>query len=213
MAPVNRMWRALYVTRHVRIFKKVIGDTLKIPSHKIVWSEPLERYGIDSVNIIGFTTALRKDLGDIDSTLFFEYQTVDALVEYFIVSQSDVLGALLGDEHRLQVPGGQSPEIVVAALSVESLLWLNRPLPFSIKMTGCSFRTRTRPLIRWAIVGIAGRYPQAETLSEFWDVLQKGKNCITEIPKETSVVEVISILTREVALNLYEVGRFPERHR
>ncbi len=35
-----------------------------------------------------------------------------------------------------------------------------------------------------AIVGIAGRFPQAYDLDAFWDNLQAGKDCITEIPPE-----------------------------
>src|SRR5205085_10499230 len=35
-----------------------------------------------------------------------------------------------------------------------------------------------------AIVGLAGRYPQAKTLKDFWRNLQDGRDCITEIPAE-----------------------------
>lgn len=35
-----------------------------------------------------------------------------------------------------------------------------------------------------AIVGLAGRYPQAENLREFWENLRQGRDCITEIPPE-----------------------------
>ncbi|MBA3720786.1 MAG: SDR family NAD(P)-dependent oxidoreductase [Parachlamydiaceae bacterium] len=35
-----------------------------------------------------------------------------------------------------------------------------------------------------AIVGIAGRYPGAENLSDFWNNLVTSKNCITEVSKE-----------------------------
>jgi acyl transferase domain-containing protein len=35
-----------------------------------------------------------------------------------------------------------------------------------------------------AVIGLAGRYPQAENMREFWEVLKNAKNCITEIPKD-----------------------------
>lgn len=35
-----------------------------------------------------------------------------------------------------------------------------------------------------AIIGIAGRYPKADNLEEFWNNLCAGKDCITEIPLE-----------------------------
>src|SRR5206468_3612064 len=35
-----------------------------------------------------------------------------------------------------------------------------------------------------AIVGLSGRYPQANTLAQFWRNLQQGEDCISEIPLE-----------------------------
>ncbi|GDY59742.1 hypothetical protein SVIO_103650 [Streptomyces violaceusniger] len=35
-----------------------------------------------------------------------------------------------------------------------------------------------------AIVGLAGRYPQASDVNQFWDVLRNGRDCVTEIPEE-----------------------------
>src|SRR5262249_52449795 len=35
-----------------------------------------------------------------------------------------------------------------------------------------------------AIIGVAGRYPQARDLQAFWENLRTGRDCITEIPPE-----------------------------
>lgn len=35
-----------------------------------------------------------------------------------------------------------------------------------------------------AVVGMAGRYPKAKTLQEFWDNLRQGRDCIDELPQE-----------------------------
>ena len=35
-----------------------------------------------------------------------------------------------------------------------------------------------------AIIGMSGRFPQAETLVDYWENLKAGKCCITEIPEE-----------------------------
>src|SRR3546814_17665974 len=35
-----------------------------------------------------------------------------------------------------------------------------------------------------AIIGISGRYPQAETLDAFWENLPSGRDCIREIPED-----------------------------
>ncbi|MEE1940370.1 SDR family NAD(P)-dependent oxidoreductase [Streptomyces sp. TRM 70361] len=35
-----------------------------------------------------------------------------------------------------------------------------------------------------AIVGVAGRYPGARTLDEFWEVLRTGRDCLSDVPAE-----------------------------
>jgi len=35
-----------------------------------------------------------------------------------------------------------------------------------------------------AIIGVAGRYPCAENLAEFWENLKAGRDCISELPRE-----------------------------
>ncbi|WP_418133246.1 beta-ketoacyl synthase N-terminal-like domain-containing protein [Variovorax sp. NFACC26] len=35
-----------------------------------------------------------------------------------------------------------------------------------------------------AIIGLSGRYPQANSLEEFWHNLAHGVDCVTEVPAE-----------------------------
>lgn len=52
---------------------------------------------------------------------------------------------------------------------------------------------------RLAVIGVAGRYPQAENLEEFWENLQAGRDCITAIPKarwEKTFDEPIKVLDK-----------------
>ncbi|HXH38509.1 MAG TPA: type I polyketide synthase [Thermoanaerobaculia bacterium] len=41
-----------------------------------------------------------------------------------------------------------------------------------------------RPLQPIAIVGMAGQFPQARNVDEFWQNLAQGRNCITEVPRQ-----------------------------
>jgi len=96
--------------------RNIIGETLKIPSHKIDASASLDKYGIDSILSVQVTNILRKVLDNISSTLFFEYQTINELVEHFIKTQKDSLIALVGEEDRTfeksDAPGGERADSV-----------------------------------------------------------------------------------------------------
>ncbi len=75
---------------------------MKIPAGKIESSEPLEKYGIDSIVVVQLTNTLRKEFDHVSSTLFFEYQTIDALVEHFIKTKTEALMKLTGLDRQVQ---------------------------------------------------------------------------------------------------------------
>ncbi|MGY3837443.1 SDR family NAD(P)-dependent oxidoreductase [Bacillus atrophaeus] len=165
--------------------KKLIGETLKIPAGKIDSSEPLEKYGIDSIVVVQLTNTLRKVLDHVSSTLFFEYQTIDALVAHLIKTKKEALIKLTGLDHQMQNdkrvakplqdgPSQESPQTFRKSRRYRKLGSQKEQEEPSQAMTSRDV----------AIIGISGRYPQAETVADFWNNLKEGKNCIEEIPKE-----------------------------
>ena len=173
----------LLLEKGTAYFKKLIGETLKIPGHKIDSSAPLETYGIDSILVVQLNNALRKAFGDISSTLFFEYQTIDALVEHFVKTQKDSLAALVGLEEREpdeETPGADElPALPVSPALRRSRRFLRLPEP---DIAGS--RPQPSMVQDIAIIGLAGRYPGAGNVNEFWRNLKEGRDCITEIPQD-----------------------------
>jgi acyl transferase domain-containing protein/ubiquinone/menaquinone biosynthesis C-methylase UbiE len=167
--------------------KKLVAETLQIPHHKIDSSEPLEKYGIDSILVVQLTNAMSKVFDNISSTLFFKYQTIDALVGHFLETQEDELIALVGLEDQeldKEIPGDE--KILVESPSVRPGLTFGKSGHFhqfrdpEIEGLGAQ-PSRVQDV---AIIGLSGRYPQANHVNEFWNNLKEGRNCITEIPKD-----------------------------
>lgn len=84
--------------KSVTYLKELVSDTLKIPVNKIDETEALEEYGIDSILVVQLTNALREVFGEISSTLFFEYQTLGELADYFVKAHKDALQKAIGFE-------------------------------------------------------------------------------------------------------------------
>jgi polyketide synthase PksN len=187
-SPVKRGGRVtedLIREKSTAYIKKLVAETLKIPGHKIDSSEPLEKYGIDSILVVQLTNALSKVLKNISSTLFFEYQTVDALVGYFIKTQKDSLQALVGLEEGAPAEAVSVDEEIparpVSAHPGPSLRKARRFVHIRDTEKSETDPSRVQDI---AIIGLSGCYPQADNVNEFWINLKEGKNCITEIPQE-----------------------------
>ena len=162
--------------------KRLLGEVIKLPVGQIDANELLESYGIDSIMVTQLNQKLETIFGEISKTLFFEYQTVAALADYFIADYPEECMVWAGLE-----PPASSPS--EAPLTAET--WdRDLPVPTSVKPRN---RDKGRFILQTAnnrhqepiaIIGFSGRYPQADTLDKYWEILKAGKDCITEIPQD-----------------------------
>lgn len=149
--------------------KKLVADTLKLAPQRIDASRPLEDYGIDSILVVQLTELLRRHFDHISSTLFFEVQTIDALVEHLLETQQPALVRLL------DFTAPQSQQVAASPRQVAQAR-----LP-RIAATAPAPNSGIRDV---AVIGLSGRYPEAEDMQQFWQNLKASKNCITEIPQD-----------------------------
>jgi amino acid adenylation domain-containing protein len=159
--------------RTIRHLIHLLSATLKLPPHKIDADAALEAYGIDSVMVLDLTLKLEKSFGPLPKTLFFEYQNMGALAGYFLQTHRQRLVELLGDQTVAATPAVVArPGGHARAVSV-----VRQPSRFGSRAVDHSPG-------EIAIIGVAGRYPQAANLDEFWANLSQGRDSITEIPVE-----------------------------
>ena len=56
---------------------------MKLQPNKVGIDVPMEEYGIDSIMAMQLTNELENVFGSLPKTLFFEYQTIGELSNYF----------------------------------------------------------------------------------------------------------------------------------
>lgn len=144
--------------------KNVFAEILKIKVEKIDETEYLDVYGLDSIVIMSLTRRLEKDFGELPKTIFFEYETVEEVADYFKKNYKETLYQLLTGTDKTSI----TPALVTKKETVEVTI------PENTEYKSDDI----------AIIGIDGRYPQADSLGAFWDNLKKGKDSITEIPRD-----------------------------
>ena len=154
-----------------QLLKAHVAEALKLEPGDIDTERPLSDYGMDSILVVQLADSLSVIFGEVSSTLLFEFPTVAALTEYFLEDHSDTLNTHFADA----VPVAPAPSLE----------------PDTQKVTRRRRRVRqafqqeseqAQPKVEVAIVGLAGRYPQAPNVSAYWDNLKAGKHCIEEVP-------------------------------
>ena len=159
--------------------RRELSEQLKLPSNKIDPQAALEKYGIDSILAMKLTNQLEKTFGSLPKTLFFEYQTISELSEYFTQSHSARLATLfpaMGNGYHQLKPVDTQPEMRPRAHARRDS---GRRVGRLRSTPGSA--TDTDPI---AIIGLSGRYPEAVDIEAYWRNLREGKDCIIEVPKE-----------------------------
>jgi len=137
-----------------------LADVLGMPPSDIGPEQVVDRYGVDSVLAMQMIEMLERDLGSLPQTLLFEYPSMAALATALLASHGPVLTTLLADKDPAPV--------VLAASRMDKAVVVASPSPAVVDDI--------------AVIAVAGRYPGAETIEEFWALLQAGRDCVTEIP-------------------------------
>ncbi|MBU9646471.1 SDR family NAD(P)-dependent oxidoreductase, partial [Burkholderia gladioli] len=176
--------------------RELVGRTLKLPPQRIDVAEPFERYGIDSILVVQLTDAIKDSFPGITSTVFFEYRTIIGLVDHLLATRRDALCRLTGfraetSAAALAVPAALSAAAVPPAVQARPVAVARGRRRSRRAAMPATATTETQAPGREAprregiaIIGLAGRYPQAPDLNAYWENLREGRDCVTEIPAE-----------------------------
>lgn len=172
-------------------FKGVLSEALKIPVEKLDSTEQLEKYGLDSIVIMQLTRHLEKNFKSVKNSLFFECQTIDELADYFMKHELESICRVTN--YTGKEGAGKQPGIVKNSIqpACRSFLEDTRNRFDKGKERGVSGKKEAEELKEIkadkediAVIGLAGRYPKAKDIHQFWENLKEGRDCITGIPKE-----------------------------
>ncbi|MFB6888404.1 amino acid adenylation domain-containing protein [Kitasatospora sp. NPDC056327] len=148
----------------------VYAEISGVPLDRLDPHTPLDHYGISSAQIVRLSARLSADLGaEVPSTLFFAHRD--------LAGAAGALAALRrasGAERR--APDLPAPDLPAPGLPAAGRPDVDGPRPVPGTATDAPGDGRI------AVVGIAGRYPQAQDLDEFWEHLLAGRDLVTELP-------------------------------
>ncbi|MDB6041102.1 MAG: baeL, partial [Verrucomicrobiales bacterium] len=142
----------------------IVAALLKKEASDVADDEGFYESGLESSHLLEMVRQLEKLCGrEFYPTLLFEYPSIARLEEY--------LAREVGEGEIWDVTATRQPSkrtLVGPSASIRSAV---ESLPA---------KSELRDAI--AIIGMAGRYPKARNLEEFWENLKAGRDCIEEIP-------------------------------
>jgi 3-oxoacyl-(acyl-carrier-protein) synthase/pimeloyl-ACP methyl ester carboxylesterase/aryl carrier-like protein len=156
--------------------KGVVGGMLHVPEPQLDASESLATYGMDSILVNQLSSLLTEAFADVNNALFFDYQTIDDLVAHFLATQRDALVAWVSADAMAQpaeVAASRIPVELPSAVQsqVERVSMPAMPAPRAAQKLETSLHAKAADI---AIVGIACRFPGADSVDAYWQMLLSG---------------------------------------
>ncbi|WP_438037264.1 SDR family NAD(P)-dependent oxidoreductase [Sorangium sp. So ce204] len=152
-----------------RWLRQILAEETRVPSVEIDPREDFESYGIDSLLVHHFNTRIERLLGATSKTLLFETRNLSELTDFFVNNHATALAGMFRMQDGRESGDGESRSQSGAAA------------PSAARAT----RGDGADVLRdedIAIVGLAGRYPNARDIDELWDTLRSSRDCVTEVP-------------------------------
>ncbi|MCC1493267.1 SDR family NAD(P)-dependent oxidoreductase [Cognatishimia sp. F0-27] len=155
------------------VLTAALCETLKLERAQIDLDAPLDGYGLDSVMILRLCDRLAPVFGTLSATLFYEHRSLRALA-----AQLETLPRLDLAPPHTPPPFAGPPSAARSAVAAAA----SRTATDRAVAPAQAAARRDAPSKDIAIIGVAGRYPQAPDLDALWEVLRRGEDCVSEIP-------------------------------
>ncbi|PSU35484.1 SDR family NAD(P)-dependent oxidoreductase [Photobacterium lutimaris] len=138
---------------YIQLFVETLAGVLRVSKAEIDIDETFENLGLDSLLINQFCDQVQIEIADFQVTLMFEYTTLRSLSEY-CESQGMI-------QKNIRINNQADNQRCQLRGNVN-----NGPAPDDI-----------------AIIGIHGRYPDANNMDEYWLNLSAGKDSVSVVPE------------------------------
>lgn len=157
------------------LLKGILSKKLGRPVDQLPMDVGYYELGLMSSSLLEMVSELERKLSvKMSPTLLFEYTNISELAEYLSGEYPEQFGVSNQEAHR--------PEISVPASNKGTAR--KESTAENRKLQNVYAKDRSPNTMDIAVVGMAGRYPQARDLNQFWDNLLLGRNCISEVPPE-----------------------------
>ncbi len=147
----------------IEVLKGELCKILCLPSEKINEDENLQNYGVDSIVASLYSNSVKKKIPFISAAMIYEYGSITALAHHLIKKDTIAIREIFGIAESLQNDTTATNDQSAIIASKKDAANNNDDI---------------------AIIGVSGKYPGANNVSEFWDELAAGQTSVNEIPPD-----------------------------
>jgi amino acid adenylation domain-containing protein len=155
-----------------RLQREVAG-LLGVPADSLDPGRDMGEYGMDSVLVIDFISAVNAAFGlSLSPAIYFEHKSLDEFTQFLTTQNPTLVRSAVGEALPMLAPRAGGNGLSGGDARAEARA--QAPVSEGVGEDSDAL----------AVVGMAGVFPQSPDLPTFWSHLAAGRNLITEIPAD-----------------------------
>ncbi len=159
----------------------LFAKELKVPEDRFTMEGAFQEFGFDSVVMLDMIGLMEERFANLPKTLFFENQSISELSSFLAENY-------VAELSPKQKNAASEDQTVIQNKAIENTSIRQRLSRTRLYDSGHT-NTAKQSDFRIAIIGLAGRYPEADNIDEFWENLANGVDCIREVPTDRWDIE------------------------
>ncbi|QMT25920.1 beta-ketoacyl synthase N-terminal-like domain-containing protein [Bacillus velezensis] len=158
----------------ISFLQPIFESELKLKPGQLHNDALFSNFGIDSILMAQILQKINRTFDiRIDPSILLEYSTLDSFATWFSQTYLGKLEAIISEEEE-----PQDDEAHIKTVQAEPIVSPSEQLRMEKKEEVHAAGNEDI-----AIVGMACRFPDAENLEEYWDLLSKGQSAIRKVPE------------------------------
>ena len=175
----------------VRHLRGMLAPALGLGPERLNPDTPLDRYGMDSVLAVTMLRPLEETFGPLSRTLLFEVGSVRGLARRLAEDHPQALRGLVGlvqpaavaaESGNAGAAASTVPVVPAGSVTPTAAVPSAAPVTHAVPVAAPGAEAAGGEEI--AVIGVSGRYPQADDLDAFWEGLHAGRDCVTPVPTD-----------------------------
>ncbi len=159
--------------------RTLLAAELQLGEEEVTEGAQFVDLGLDSISGVSWVRKINEKYGTrIEAIQIYSYPTLGQLSRY-VKQEAEKNGTVFSQPEPSVVPVAE--KITVPRERVVSLRG-RRSITRSNGNVAKTQESAKEPTPLIAVIGIAGQFPKARNLDEFWENISQGRNCISQVP-------------------------------
>ncbi len=163
----------------------LLAKELQMEANKIELDTKFLELGLDSIISVTFIRKINEEYGlSINATKIYNYPTIQELAKYVLIEGQKIGLFIDQNDEKKHLQSKHESTKMQPLISIRKKQRYQKPFMVSTESEVSPKEKTTNESLSIAIIGVSGRFPKSQNITEYWNNIKNKVDCISEVPQQ-----------------------------